>query len=125
MCSSDLLEACGWRLERAGRLKVRGRDRDLLTYRAAPIATPEGVDRAALIEVWRRELQAPHPAGALGHFSPIQKEPIGGESAPTPPPDPPPAPVPRSRPRWLALIRSLPAPVAPRSGPPPPVPLAA
>jgi hypothetical protein len=31
-----LLRGCGWRLERAGRIKVRGADRDLITYRAAP-----------------------------------------------------------------------------------------
>ena len=116
-----LLEACGWRLEQAGRLKVRGRARDLNTYRAAPLALPEGVNQAALIDTWRRELQAQNQAGALGHFSPIQEEPIGGKSAPPPPLAPPP----RSRPHWLALIKALPDRPAPRSGAPPPVPIAA
>lgn len=82
-----LLQACGWELLSAGRIKARGAGRDAYRYRAAPIALPAGVDAQALAEVWLVELQA-QPAGA-------KSPPIGilcrGEKSPTasPPPRPP------------------------------------
>ena len=54
-----LLEACGWRLEQAGRIKARGTDRDAYTYRAQRVALPEGVDAKDLEAVWLAELTAP------------------------------------------------------------------
>jgi hypothetical protein len=62
-----LLQACGWQLERAGRCHGNG----ALTYRAAPLALPEGVEAQALAAVWLAELEAAAaaPSGAL--FAPI------------------------------------------------------
>jgi len=119
-----LLEACGWKLEQAGRIFLRKadplpgeKDREtFLTYRAAPVALPEGVDREALIAQWRAELQAP-AAGTLS--APIEK-PYRGEKCATPPPaGPPPRPAPH-RPAWLALVRDLEPARSARNGPPPP-----
>lgn len=101
-----LLQACGWRLEQAGRIKARSEARDSYTYRAAPIALPLGVDAQALAAVWLAELQA-QPAGA-------KSPPIGilcrGEKSPTPPP-PPRAPRPMAG--FRALLQALAPPRAP------------
>jgi hypothetical protein len=87
-----LLLACGWRLERAGRVKSRGGERDALTYRSERLALPEGVEAQALAAVWLAELQAPAgtaPTGAL--FAPIEnlcraeKCPMPTTGAPPPP----------------------------------------
>jgi len=59
-----LLRAVGWELKRAGRIHTRGADRGALTYSAAPLALPEGVNAEALAAVWLAELQV-RPAGAL------------------------------------------------------------
>jgi hypothetical protein len=84
-----LLQACGWELQRAGRIKARGTGRDALTYRAQRVALPEGVTAEALEAAWLAELQA-LPAGALS--SPTENR-CRGEKCPTPPPAgaPPPA----------------------------------
>ena len=106
-----LLAACGWKLERAGRVKARGTDRDALTYRATRQALPEGVNPEALAAVWLAELQtaaATAPAGAL--FAPIEK-PCRGEKCPTRSPSHPP---PRRLPWPLAPVVAIPWP-----GPPP------
>jgi hypothetical protein len=88
-----LLAAVGWRLERAGRVKARGGERDALTYRAQRLALPEGVEAQALAAVWLAELQTPTataPAGAL--FAPIENL-CRAEKCPTPPPPPRPWPL--------------------------------
>ena len=98
-----LLQACGWELQAAGRIKARGEGRDAYRYRAAPIALPLGVDVEALAAVWLAELQA-QPAGA-------KSSPIGiicrGEKSPTPAP-PPRAPRPMAG--FRALLSALRAP---------------
>lgn len=84
-----LLEACGWQLEQAGRIKGRGTDRDAYTYRAQRVGLPEGVDAKALEAVWLAELTAP--------ISGAKSSPRGincrGEKSPTPAPPPPPVPI--------------------------------
>jgi Domain of unknown function (DUF3854) len=65
-----LLQACGWDLKAAGRIKARGTDRDAYTYTAAPMGLPLGVNAQALAAVWLAELNAPI-AGAK--TSPIDK----------------------------------------------------
>ena len=98
-----LLQACGWDLVSAGRIKARGAGRDAYTYRAEPIALPLGVDVEALAAVWLAELQA-QPAGA-------KSSPIGilcrGEKSPTASP-PPRAPRPMAG--FRALLSALRAP---------------
>jgi hypothetical protein len=84
-----LLEACGWRLEQAGRIKARGTDRDAYTYRAQRVALPEGVDAKALEAVWLAELTAPI-AGAKSSPEGIN---CRGEKSPTPAPPPPSVPI--------------------------------
>jgi hypothetical protein len=89
-----LLAAVGWRLERAGRVKARGGERDALTYRAQRLALPEGVEAQALAAAWLAELQAPArtaPAGAL--FAPIENL-CRAEKCPSPSPEAPPPPRP-------------------------------
>ncbi len=54
-----VLEAIGWRLERAGRIHARGVDRGALTYRAARVALPDGVNPEALAAAWLAELLTP------------------------------------------------------------------
>jgi hypothetical protein len=68
-----LLQAIGWRLEKAGRIHARGTDRGAYTYRAQRLALPEGVDAEALAEVWLAQLRQPladRPGGAFS--SPIE-----------------------------------------------------
>ncbi|MCP9910245.1 DUF3854 domain-containing protein [Cyanobium sp. BA20m-p-22] len=84
-----LLQACGWRLEQAGRIKARGTDRDAYTYRAHRLALPAGVDAEALAAAWIAELGAPI-AGAKS--SPIEIL-CRGEKSPTPAPPPQPPPI--------------------------------
>lgn len=105
-----LLQACGWRLEQAGRIKARGTDRDAYTYRAHRLALPAGVDAAALAAAWIAELGAPI-AGA-------KSSPIGilcrGEKSPTPAPTPPPPPIWR---HLQARAVAIPWPAPPRAAP--------
>ena len=105
-----LLQACGWRLEQAGRIKARGTDRDAYTYRAHRLALPLGVDAAALAAAWIAELGAPI-AGA-------KSSPIGilcrGEKSPTPAPTPPPPPIWR---HLQARAVAIPWPSPPRAAP--------
>jgi hypothetical protein len=108
-----LLQACGWELKRAGRIKARGADRDALTYRAHRLALPEGLAAEALAAAWLSELQAAAataPAGAL--LTPTEN-PYRGRKCPTPPPSgPPPRPL-----RWpLVPVVAIPW----GSAPPPP-----
>jgi len=104
-----LLQAIGWELKRAGRVKTRGASRDALTYRAHRIQLPQGVEAQALAAVWLAELQPP-AGGAL--FTPIEN-PYRGQKCPSPPR--PPAPPPLRR--WpLAPAVAIPWPAAP---PPP------
>jgi hypothetical protein len=117
-----VLEAIGWKLEQAGRVKARGADRDAYTYRAEPIALPAWLDREALIAQWRSELQAPAAARSRGAKSPPTENLCRGEKSPRLwPPDRSPG----ARPAWLALMRTLQPRQRPRTGPPPPVPVAA
>jgi hypothetical protein len=97
-------------LERAGRVKARGGERDALTYRGERLALPEGVNAQALAAVWLAELQAPagaDPAGAL--FAPIEN-PCREEKCPTPPP-----PTAETLAVGPCCRRSLAAPIAPPS----------
>jgi hypothetical protein len=104
-----LLQACGWKLQQAGRIKVRGAGRDAYCYRAQRVALPLGVDALALAAAWLAELQAPS-AGA-------KSPPIGifrrGEKSPTASHAPPPRPI---RPWPLAAVVPIPW----GAGPPPP-----
>lgn len=119
----QLLRACGWRLVPADRIKTRGDDRDVCTYTAAPEGLPEGVERQALAEAWRQELEAPAAADAGAENAPIGN-PCREQKCPRPaPPPPPPRSAPPSPPpmaraggfravlRALAPPRSAPAPV--------------
>lgn len=105
-----LLAACGWTLQRAGRLKARGAERDAYCYRAQRVALPEGVDPAALASAWLAELKRPCRPGAK---TPPTEKSHRGCFGPTAPP-PPPLPVLK---RWpLAPVVAIPWPAAP---PPP------
>ena len=108
-----LLEACGWRLEQAGRIKARGTDRDAYTYRAQRVALPEGVDAKALEAVWLAELTAPI-AGAKSSPEGIN---CRGEKSPTPAPPPPPVPIWRHLQARAVAIPWPSAPPPPRSAP--------
>ena len=104
-----LLRACGWELQRAGRINTRGADRDALTYRAQGLALPEGVNAQALAAAWLTELQAPTataPAGAF--FAPIEN-PYRGEKCASGDPGAPPPP----RPWPLAPVAAVPWPAPP------------
>lgn len=83
-----LLQACGWELQRAGRIKARGAGRDALTYRAERVALPNGVAAEALAALWLAELQT-LAAGAL--FPPTEIS-YRGRKCPTPPDHGPPPP---------------------------------
>ena len=104
-----LLLAMGWKLERAGRVKARGADRDALTYRAERLALPEGVRAEALADAWLAALEAPAPPAPAGALSPPIEDPYRGEKCPTEPPPPP---------RPLQLRRAVLIPWA--AAPPPP-----
>lgn len=101
-----LLQACGWELLSAGRIKARGAARDSYTYRAAPIALPAGVNAQALAEVWLAELQEP-PPGAKS--SPVMDL-CRGQKSPTVP-LPPRAPRPRGG--FSVLLQALAPPRSP------------
>jgi hypothetical protein len=55
----SLLRAIGWKLERAGRIHIRGEEGEAFacTYSAAPIPLPEGVGWEALTAKWLAELR--------------------------------------------------------------------
>jgi hypothetical protein len=101
-----LLAACGWQLQRAGRIKARGEGRDAYTYRAAPIALPEGINAEALAAVWLAELQA-QPTGAK---SPPTGFEYRGEKSPS---ASPPHRAPRPMAGFRALLQALAPPRAP------------
>jgi len=111
-----LLQACGWELVSAGRIKARGDGRDAYIYRAQRLALPEGVEAQALAARWLADLQdAARKAGAK---TPPTQKPCRGEKSPTPPPSGPPP----HRHRWpLAPVPLIPwasAPPPPRSAAP-------
>ena len=106
-----LLRAVGWKLQKAGRIKARGTERDAYANTAEREALPAGVDALALAGAWLEALRRPvPPAGAKS--APIER-PCKSEKSPTP--APPPAPPPRVR--W-PLAAAVPIPWA--AGPPPP-----
>jgi hypothetical protein len=106
-----LLEACGWQLLSAGRIKARGDGRDAYAYRAQRVELPEGVEAQALAAAWLAELEGP----TAGAKTPPTWIPCRGEKSPTPPPSGPPP----HRHRWpLAPVPLIPwaaAPPPPRS----------
>ncbi|MFN9621721.1 MAG: DUF3854 domain-containing protein, partial [Cyanobacteriota bacterium] len=108
-----LLEAIGWRLEQAGRIKARGGNRDAYAYTARREALPEGVDAEALAAAFLAELREPLAGRKGGAKKALTENLSRGEKSPNRPPDPPP-------------LRLLPWPVAPAvaipwgSAPPPP-----
>jgi hypothetical protein len=75
-----LLEAVGWQLVGAGRIKVRAGARDIYSYRAQRVALPSGVCAEALAALWLEQLQQPPMAGA---FSPPVLTLYRGEKSPT------------------------------------------
>jgi hypothetical protein len=105
-----LLTAVGWKLQKVGRIKARGGERDAYTYRADRVPLPAGVDALALAAAWLEALRRPVlPAGAK---SPHIENLVWGKKAPTPPHAPPRPPL-----RWpLAAVVSIPW----AAGPPPP-----
>jgi hypothetical protein len=106
-----LLKAVGWKLQKVGRIKARGSERDAYTYRAERVALPAGVDALALAAAWLEALRRPvPPAGAKKTH--IEKSCMGQKS-----PSPAHAPPPRPPLRW-PLAAVVPIPWA--AGPPPP-----
>jgi hypothetical protein len=106
-----LLGAVGWKLQKVGRIKARGGERDAYTYRAERVALPAGVDALALVAAWPEALRLPVlPAGAKNAH--IEKSCMGQKS-----PSPAHAPPPRPPLRW-PLAAVVPIPWA--GGPPPP-----
>jgi hypothetical protein len=105
-----LLTAVGWKLQKVGRIKARGGERDAYTYRAERVALPAGVDALALAAAWLEALRRPVlPAGAK---SPHIEKPCMGEKSPSSAHAPPPRPLLR----WpLAAVVSIPW----AAGPPP------
>jgi hypothetical protein len=105
-----LLTAVGWKLQKVGRIKARGGERDAYTYRAERVALPAGVDALALAAAWLEALRRPVlPAGAK---SPHIEKSCMGEKSPSSAHAPPPRPLLR----WpLAAVVSIPW----AAGPPP------
>ena len=106
-----LLAAVGWKLQKVGRIKARGSERDAYNYRAERVALPAGVDALALVAAWLEALRRPAPpAGAKNAH--IEKSCMGQKS-----PSPAHAPPPRPPLRWpLAAVVSIQW----AAGPPPP-----
>jgi hypothetical protein len=75
-----LLAACGWQLREAGRVKSRGAQRDMYLYKADQVAIPDGIDYAALVKQFKKDLAAPSGGGAKTF--PIHRC-IGSKKAPT------------------------------------------
>ena len=86
-----LLEACGWKLAIAGRIKARGDERDAYCYRAERLELPEGVEALALAAAWLAELEGP----TAGAKTPPIEILCRGQKSPTP--SPPPLPPPNWR----------------------------
>ena len=105
-----LLRACGWLLKVAGRIKVRGDSRDVLTYTAARMPLPAGVDAEALAAGWLEQLRRPSGAVSLPTDGTHR-----GEKCPSEGPPPGTAP-----PRAWPAPPAVPIPWA--AGPPPPPP---
>jgi hypothetical protein len=105
-----LLAAVGWKLQKVGRIKARGGERDTYTYRAERVALPAGVDALALAAAWLEFLRRPAlPAGAK---SPHIEKSCMGEKSPSSAHAPPLRPLLR----WpLAAVVSVPW----AAGPPP------
>jgi len=98
-----LLNACGWELKRSGRIKARGEGRrDAYTYRAAPIALPEGVNAEALQAIWLAELDQ-----VTGAKTSPTEELCRGEKSPTRRPASPPPPHTPQRFRAMAGFSAL------------------
>jgi len=96
-----LLEACGWKVVLAGRIKTRGEGRDVYAYRAQRLALPEGVEALALAAAWLAELEGL----AAGAKTPPTWILCRGQKSPTPPPSGPPP----HRHRWpLAPVPLIP-----------------
>jgi hypothetical protein len=117
----ELLDAVGWKLSTAGRIKQRNGDRDLYTYTAAALQLPQGLSWENLAAVFMAELEA----GIAGANSPHTEKPPMAEKSPTHRPAPPPSPL------WAQVVAHT-RPIArgfgtPRTGPPPrsPRPVAA
>ncbi len=101
----NLLRTVGWVLERVGQIHTRGGDRGACTYRAAPLALPEGVSWEALTAKWLKELREG------GQKNDPMKKPHRVEKLANHPPRPSPPPLMR----WpLAPAVAIPWP----SGPP-------
>jgi hypothetical protein len=109
-----VLEACGWQLVSAGRIKTRGEGRDAYAYQAQRLALPKGVEAQALAAAWLAELEGP----TAGAKTPPTEKPCREQKSPTPPPSGPPP----HRHRWpLAPVPLIPwvwAPPPPRSAAP-------
>jgi hypothetical protein len=106
-----LLAAVGWKLQKVGRIKARGGERDAYTYRAERVTLPAGVDALALASAWLEALR--RPALPPGAKSPHIEKPCMGEKSPRPAHAPPPRPLLR----WpLAAVVRIPW----AAGPPPP-----
>lgn len=77
-----LLEAIGRKLEKAGRIKARGTNRDAYAYSARREALPEGVKAEALAAAWLAELRQPLAARRGGAKNALTEIPCRGEKAP-------------------------------------------
>lgn len=104
-----VLEACGWELLSAGRIKARGDERDAYCYRAQRLELPEGVEAQALAAAWLAELGGP----IAGAKTPPIEIPYRGEKSPTPAPPPLPPPI------WRRLQAPAVAIPWPSAAPPP------
>jgi hypothetical protein len=104
-----LLEACGWQLVNAPRIKTRGENRDAYAYRAQRLELPEGVEALALATAWLAELEGP----ITGAKTLPTEKPYRGEKSPSPPRRPP---LPHHHPWPLAPVPLIPW----ASAPPPP-----
>jgi hypothetical protein len=85
-----LLGGVGWQLQKAGRIKARGAERDAYTYTAERVALPAGVDAQALAAAWLEALRRPAPAEAK---SALIENPCKGEKSPNATHPPPPRPL--------------------------------
>lgn len=84
-----LLQAIGWNLNQAGRIKARGTARDAYTYTAQRQALPDGVEAQALAAVWLAALVAPINGAKSSPTGFIYRE----EKSPTPAHAPQPPPI--------------------------------
>jgi hypothetical protein len=100
-----LLRAMGWKLQKAGRIRARGADRDVYAYTAERLALPAGVDAVTLAAAWLEALRRSVPTGAKNAHI---EDPYKGEKSPGSGPAGP-APQHRPSPRWpLVAVVSIP-----------------